>query len=471
MPERNRVVAKKYPTRRGKSDSVRGKDSVGDDQDAKVRSRGSNSLDRGLDARLARRDVLELCAHDLGAGCEHADGKDQRGRGAEQECGIPSIAKDGCDEKRARKEPERSKPRRLGVEHSAADYSRCEKNDCEYGGITLDKNAGAPAERARAGLRIKFLNIRARGDNRVFDGSGQPSFPPGGCVRTPTRFSGAAILPSRGSPNPERSRALKSGEDVDAAMECFGEYLKSLREERGVSLDQISENTKIAVSNLDFLEKDRYDLLPPRVFVKGFIRSYVTELGVDPEEAVRKFEEFTKEGEVPDYEEEHPIFHQNSQPPSFIGGPFFTAALTAVGVLALGILILTGVTRLFFDDEPRTSAEPTVTTAAPSNMPKSSEESPGNESSYSAAFTEPPRTQAGRKILEIKALNRAWVRVEPDTGPAEELIMSPGDVQIFTAKESFHLQTGNAGGIRLRYDGKELPALGDANQTLSLTLP
>jgi hypothetical protein len=49
--------------------------------------------------------------------------------------------------------------------------------------------------------------------------------------------------------------------------------------------------------------------------------------------------------------------------------------------------------------------------------------------------------------------------------------MAPGDIQIFTAKMGFHLQTGNAGGIRLRFDGRELPALGKANQTLSLTLP
>jgi len=33
------------------------------------------------------------------------------------------------------------------------------------------------------------------------------------------------------------------------------------------------------------------------------------------------------------------------------------------------------------------------------------------------------------------------------------------------------IQTGNAGGIRLRFDGKEMPSLGKENQSLSLTLP
>src|SRR5512139_1960954 len=94
-------------------------------------------------------------------------------------------------------------------------------------------------------------------------------------------------------------------------MESFGEYLKSLREEKGKTLEQIAESTKIAVANLQSLERDRYDFLPPRVFVKGFIRSYLQELGLNPEEAIRRFEEFIQDGELPDYTaEEHPVFHQ-----------------------------------------------------------------------------------------------------------------------------------------------------------------
>ena len=60
-------------------------------------------------------------------------------------------------------------------------------------------------------------------------------------------------------------------------MESFGAYIKSLREEKGKTLEQISANTKIALANLEFLEKDRFELLPPRVFVKGFVRSYAQE--------------------------------------------------------------------------------------------------------------------------------------------------------------------------------------------------
>ncbi len=255
-------------------------------------------------------------------------------------------------------------------------------------------------------------------------------------------------------------------------MESFGQYLKNLREEAGKSLEEIAGNTKIAVTNLEFLEQDRYDLLPPRVFVKGFIRSYVQELGLNADESVGRFDAFTKEGELPDYEEEeHPVFRQTASGGSFINSSWFTLALTAAGVISITIILLTGVSRLFWGDAGTEGSRPSVRTVQPSGYDASSPRVKSDESADSAAFTEPARTQEGKRILEIKALANTWLRIEPDSGPAEELVMAPGDIQIFTAKTGFHLQTGNAGGIRLRFDGRELPTLGKAHQTLSLTLP
>ncbi len=255
-------------------------------------------------------------------------------------------------------------------------------------------------------------------------------------------------------------------------MESFGQYLKGLREEAGKTIEEISANTKIAVTNLEFLEQDRYDLLPPRVFVKGFIRSYVQELGLNADESVGRFEQFTKEGELPDYEEEeHPVFHQKAPGSSFINSSWFTLALTTAGVISIIILLSTGVSRLFWKGTGVRGGEPSVKTVQPSRRGAFSARGSLDGQQVASGIIESTRTQEGKKILEIKALANTWIRVEPDGGPAEELVMAPGDIQIFTAKEGFHLQTGNAGGIRLRFDGRNLPTLGKANQSLSLTLP
>ena len=248
-------------------------------------------------------------------------------------------------------------------------------------------------------------------------------------------------------------------------MESFGAYLKSLREQSGKTLDQLSRSTKIAVTNLEFLENDRYDLLPPKVFIKGFIRSYVKELGLEPEDAIGKFDEFLRGGDVPQYlESETANFATDSTRTSFIYNPWFTRILTVAGLLSLGILVLTGVTRIFYS--PKSPVE-NVALREPASV---SQKTVRQESSQGSA-AETQQMRSGKKILEIKASGNAWVRVEPDGGQAEEFMMAPGDIQVFSANKSFMLMTGNAGGIRIRFDGRVLPPLGKNNQTLSLTLP
>ncbi len=255
-------------------------------------------------------------------------------------------------------------------------------------------------------------------------------------------------------------------------MESFGAYLRSLREEKGKALEEIAENTKIAVANLDLLERDRYELLPPRVFIKGFIRSYVQELGLAPEEPLRRFEEFTKEGELPDYGvQEPPVFAQKRNLFSFIRGSWFTAILTAAGLIALGIIILTASTRLFFEDNSRKTTQPVVRTIQPADYGSATSRTNEVRNRNQPVAASPSGTFGDRQVLEITARANAWVRVEPDKGPAEELMMARGDVQVFTANHGFSLQTGNAGGLRIVFNGKELPSLGKINQTLSLTLP
>jgi len=255
-------------------------------------------------------------------------------------------------------------------------------------------------------------------------------------------------------------------------MESFGTYLRNLREEKGKTLEDIAASTKIALANLDFLEKDRFDLLPPRVFVKGFIRSYVQELGMDSDETIRRFDEFTSEGELPDYSEgDHPVFHHQPQTGSFISSRWFTVVLTVAGLVSLCILILTGVTRLISPYRVSSNAEPRVIAAQPAGLSSSQATIAADEPLDEAVLADSNRGKDGKRILEIKAVANTWIRVEPDVGPAEELTMAPGDVQIFTARNNFTLQTANAGGIRLRFDGKELPPLGKLNQALSLSLP
>ena len=77
-------------------------------------------------------------------------------------------------------------------------------------------------------------------------------------------------------------------EDKDSLS--FGRYLKSIRLEKGISLKEISNETKIRMDTLLLIEKDDLAGLPVEVYVKGFLRAYAKALGADEEEAVRRYE-------------------------------------------------------------------------------------------------------------------------------------------------------------------------------------
>src|SRR6202163_2631817 len=69
----------------------------------------------------------------------------------------------------------------------------------------------------------------------------------------------------------------------------LGKKLREAREHRGVSLRQIADSTKIAVSILDALERNDISKLPGGIFGRAFVRSFATEVGLDPETTIQEF--------------------------------------------------------------------------------------------------------------------------------------------------------------------------------------
>ncbi len=72
-------------------------------------------------------------------------------------------------------------------------------------------------------------------------------------------------------------------------MKTVGQILKTAREEKNFSLEQLSSLTKIDVKYIAALESDAYDRLPSETFAKGFIRNLSLRLDKKPDELVAVF--------------------------------------------------------------------------------------------------------------------------------------------------------------------------------------
>ncbi|HBI34324.1 MAG TPA: hypothetical protein DEA43_01770 [Candidatus Moranbacteria bacterium] len=70
----------------------------------------------------------------------------------------------------------------------------------------------------------------------------------------------------------------------------LGERMKKLRDERRLSLSEISKSTKIQTKYLEYLEDGVYMKLPADVYVKGFLRSYAIFMGLNELALIKQFE-------------------------------------------------------------------------------------------------------------------------------------------------------------------------------------
>lgn len=70
---------------------------------------------------------------------------------------------------------------------------------------------------------------------------------------------------------------------------AFGLELRRIRERRGLSLEQMSEQTKVGMAHYAALEAGDLSRWPSGIFRRAFVRSYAAAIGLDPDEVVAQF--------------------------------------------------------------------------------------------------------------------------------------------------------------------------------------
>ncbi len=115
----------------------------------------------------------------------------------------------------------------------------------------------------------------------------------------------------------------------------FGARMRHTREQRGVSLRQIAQTTKLSVSALEALERNDISRLPGGIFSRAFVRSYAAEIGADPEQTVRDFlTQFPHESVMASGP--HALAGEESRGRQFMAGAMMIAATVA---LVVGVIL------------------------------------------------------------------------------------------------------------------------------------
>jgi hypothetical protein len=92
------------------------------------------------------------------------------------------------------------------------------------------------------------------------------------------------------APDPSRSFPARSAPPVSIPEEgVTGAWLASVREKRALTLDEVSDISKVSVTYLRAIEEESFADLPEPVYVRGFLTAYSRTLGLDADAVVRSY--------------------------------------------------------------------------------------------------------------------------------------------------------------------------------------
>lgn len=213
------------------------------------------------------------------------------------------------------------------------------------------------------------------------------------------------------------------------------EDLKKKRIEIGKTLEEIAEQTKIKKSYLKAIEERRFDELPVEVYARAYIKAYAEAIRVDPSLILKDYDEYlkTKKQNIGKIETEK---ISKKKLPSW----------SISGAIILGLFIFLF---LIF----KTEKQPTI----PPPPPVTQE-----------VKIKPPQSPLK---LSIAVIDNVWMRIIIDDKEKKEFLLNPGEKIELQADKSFKLHIGNAGGVKVLFNGNELGKLGELGQVVHIELP
>jgi cytoskeletal protein RodZ len=228
----------------------------------------------------------------------------------------------------------------------------------------------------------------------------------------------------------------EGGTWADETDGSLGEQLRRMREARGISLRDISEQTRITMRHLEAIETNDYKHLPGGIFNRSFVKAYAKHIDFDEQRALDLYAlEARERGDGDD------ITTTPRRARVYTGDVARSPAMTAVlSFVILGILVLIVYAALHW--YKRSGEQPAVTKESRTTQSASPE---AQTAAIPAADQTAIPEVAGFKI-EVKAKDRPfWLTTRQDEAKSKGRILNPtGQPEQFEPKDKLYLLFGRA---------------------------
>ena len=295
--------------------------------------------------------------------------------------------------------------------------------------------------------------------------------------------------------------------------------LKQARESSGLTLNELHERTRISARYLEAIENGDFHVLPVPTYSKNFIRTYADAIGIDSGPVLQRYENYLKNLHAPAADEEAEQTCQVKPP----AGPKPYKALLWILLI---IIVFAGAAFFISNRDTRVQesvqkttvqnqkegvAPPAAKSEQSNAMPiESNLQKPENPvmskpydnqpqaveiisvKSWSDQATDqnqakepekqapsPEKKNPKKEVLPhdeelstvvIQATEETWIRIQADDKAAFQMMLRAGE-NISHKAARFNVDIGNAGGVRISFNGKTLKNLGKPGQVIHLSLP
>ena len=223
----------------------------------------------------------------------------------------------------------------------------------------------------------------------------------------------------------------------------LGEKLRQAREERGISISEVAEQTRISSLYLKSIEEDNYKPLPGGIFNKGFVKAYAKYVGIDEQEALQDYARVVASGETT-VDEEPPRYRPEVLTDDRAGSSMAPTIIFAVIILGLrtgGILFVVN----YIQNQPQTTSNPANTSS--------------NVASNVGAAIPTPQPPATNEIkVEFKAISEKVSVTSTVDGVVASDEITPAASKTYTAKQGLKLRyyRGFADKVQILLNGKQI---------------
>lgn len=231
-------------------------------------------------------------------------------------------------------------------------------------------------------------------------------------------------------------------------MDLAGEILKKRREDLGRDIQEIADLLKIRADYLRAIEEDAFAQLPAPVYTTGYIRCYARYLDIDADSIVRYYEE------------------NLSRPRPSTIVPIAFSRKKSPKILYAVLILLVAAAAFFFANHIRQRPHDRAVAAPPKPPPVE-----GVPAVVDAVPQRGGRPVPEKHSLVISAIETTWMHLQLGDGRGEEVLLRPGESKNWNFSGSALLKVGNAGGVQIRFDGRDLERPGSRGQVVTLTLP